>query len=173
MSIHQSTLRVRIGRYLVLQLDRYAREPGRSYDDSYWTGAIWRGCNGTHRRLAFACVHDRSPRMSSGDDDAAVWVGSAAFDIPANQRARIQEWIAANEQPNAREEGADRTVSAGASHAGRDSAAGKPGDVNGAQQRTPPIEEGPRDLLRAGGSAAPPAGMQGSPLPVATVGVAS
>ncbi len=172
MSIHQSTLRVRIGRNLILELNRWIADPAKRFTESYWTASLRRKAVGGSQTLVFVAGGQGKPEIDEDAHELTVWVGLANFRVPSAERARIEEWIAANEQPNARE-GADRTVSAGASHAGRDSAAGKPGDVNGAQQRTPPIEEGPRDLLRAGGSAAPPAGMQGSPLPVATAGVAS
>lgn len=101
MSDHHSSLDVKVGNALCLQLIRYRTDPTRSFDTSYWVGCLLHGHPGKRNQIAFAHATG-VPHMTFSEafpEVATVWVGSASFEAPIAQRARIEAWIAANEDP--------------------------------------------------------------------------
>lgn len=98
MSIRHSTLKVRITRALVLQLDRYIADPARPHSRPYWAASL-RQDTGQKKYLAFVSDWDRAPRTDFNEDwpdVVSVWIGGASFEAPISQRARIDGWIAEN-----------------------------------------------------------------------------
>lgn len=57
------------------------------------------GKNGTHRGIAFACARPGQiphvdPRDPGTDTPAALWLGSACFDLPASLAPKVQAFLA-------------------------------------------------------------------------------
>lgn len=69
--------------------------------DSSWRMSVYTfvGKNKKHRAIAFACANPgQIPRVDVADPDtdtpAALWLGSACFDLPAALAPKVQAFLA-------------------------------------------------------------------------------
>lgn len=70
-------------------------------DDNSWRMSLYTfvGKSGTHRGIAFACAPPgQMPRVDAHgldtDTPAALWLGSACFDLPASLAPKVQAFLA-------------------------------------------------------------------------------
>ncbi|WP_439426739.1 hypothetical protein [Stenotrophomonas sp. T8] len=69
--------------------------------DSSWRMSLYTfvGKNKTHRTIAFACANPgQMPSVDTADADtgtpAAIWLGSACFDLPTALAPKVQAFLA-------------------------------------------------------------------------------